>query len=385
MLKTKSKNFINPTENFNTITVPASSIERHQEKFVMIKRHRRSRHRHQPSSPVRGVFLTVSVLLILGGVSFVVYSKTSDYIITHRSSPIADIESGVQGYCLDDYRNKMTPNAAVVSWSCNGTVSQQWTVSHSAIRHINNTCLTIQNNGTHSGDSIVIHPCNGEAGQVWVSAIDGYENPTSALCLSLPSAQTGVQLVAASCQDLTEPDEAWMPSVWSIGSANSAASRSCSGTEGQLVACYAAKQWVTWQSGSPSHVTLLNNYSEGNGYEEWCADFVSYVYREAGYPFTQGERSGWDEYLASNIENMGVFTYHSAASGYIPQAGDVAFFDYPGGHVEIVAVGGSKPIFIYGDSGTNDPTTNNGEMAENTITNDGNEGQVIYYLSPSSE
>ena len=125
----------------------------------------------------------------------------------------------------------------------------------------------------------------------------------------------------------------------------------------------------------------INDCGNANKDEEWCADFVSYVYKQAGYPFLYGERDGWDEYYAPNIQNQG-FIYHSAAS-YIPHAGDVAFFDYNGGHVEIVAVGGSKPIFIYGDSGTIDKTTGNGDMAENTITNDGYAGQVIYYLSPT--
>ena len=170
-----------------------------------------------------------------------------------------------------------------------------------------------------------------------------------------------------------------MPATWSKHSTGGA-SLACSGTEGQVVACEAAKQWITWQTGTPSHNALLNDYSDSNGYEEWCADFISYIYQEAGHPFTNGERNGWDEYLAGNIQYQG-FTYHDAAN-YLPQTGDVAYFDYSGGHVEIVAVGGPKPIFIYGDSGTTDPSTGNGQMAENTITDDGTEGQVIYYLSP---
>jgi cell wall-associated NlpC family hydrolase len=126
---------------------------------------------------------------------------------------------------------------------------------------------------------------------------------------------------------------------------------------------------------------LLNDYTEGNINEEWCADFVSYIYREAGYPFTDGERNNWDQYTAGDVQYMG-FTLHPAGS-YMPEPGDVAYFDYPGGHVEIVVSGGKHPTFIYGDAGTIDPATHNGDMTENSFTNDGAAGQVVYYLSPN--
>jgi hypothetical protein len=148
-----------------------------------------------------------------------------------------------------------------------------------------------------------------------------------------------------------------------------------------LVGCYAIKDWIDWTSHPNDHVALLNNYTGGASYEEWCADFVSYVYKQAGYPFNNGNYSGWDENIASAISNQG-FTIQN--SSYIPKAGDVAYFDYPGGHVEIVIAGGPKPTFIYGNSATIDPTTGNGQMAANTIVNQGSFGQLLYYMSPNS-
>ncbi|HUC88140.1 MAG TPA: ricin-type beta-trefoil lectin domain protein [Candidatus Binatia bacterium] len=307
---------------------------------------------------------------------FTVFQK----VVVHKPSAIAEIKSGVAGNCLDDYHDNLGSNNAVEAWACNGTPAQAWTVSDNLIKHADNYCLSIQNNGSSPNDKIVLNRCSGSASQVWQSAVDGFENPASALCLSLPDGQTGEQLVVASCNNLTKSAEAWQPSTWSQTN-TTAASTTCSGSEGELVACNAAKQWVIWQSGSSKHATLLSNYSDGNGYEEWCADFVSYVYQAAGFPFTNGERDGWDEYLAPNVQNQS-FTYHSV-EGYTPQAGDVAYFDYTGGHVEIVAVGGSKPIFIYGDSGVTDPTTGNGQMTENTLTSKAGEGQLQYYLSPN--
>jgi hypothetical protein len=319
----------------------------------------------------RLLFYTISIVSI-----FLVF-KIATF---HISSAIPEIKSGIDGYCLDAHRDSSAPNAAVDSWSCNGTDAQNWIVTNNTLVHDKKSCLSVLGNGTTAGDKIVSNPCRGKSGQIWVAVVDGYENPASATCLEIPKNQADQQLVLGHCTNLTEPNEAWMPAVYNKQSI-AGAYLGCRGTEGEKVACVAAQQWLLWQSGSVSHNNLLNTYSDGNGYEEWCADFVSYVYKQAGYPFMYGERDDWDEYYAPNIPNQG-FVYHSAAD-YTPQAGDVAYFDYNGGHVEIVAVGGSKPIFIYGDSGTIDKTTGNGNMAENTITNDGNMGQVIYYLSPS--
>lgn len=321
--------------------------------------------------------LILLVVILIGG-----FIETNRYKSSHKATAINQIQSGFQGFCIDLYRDKQLPNSTIDEWGCNGTTAQEWVIENNNIVHGSNTCLSIANNGTDQGDQIVANKCNGSQGQIWVSAIDGLENPNSALCLSAANGSEGTNLELASCNNLTQPQEAWMQSIWNKNSANTSASTSCSGTVGQLVACYAAKQLVIWQSNTISHSSLLNTYSDGNGYEEWCADFVSYIYKESGYPFVDGERNGWDEYDADNVQYEPDFTYH-AAGNYIPQEGDIAYFNYSGGHVEIVAVGGSKPIFIYGDSGTIDPTTKNGQMTENTITNDGSAGQVIYYLSPN--
>jgi hypothetical protein len=223
-----------------------------------------------------------------------------------------------------------------------------------------------------------LNTCNGSPGETWNIDLSGYENPNSGLCLDAPSNKTNYQLAIDSCNNLSRIGESWTAASWS----NNNSSASCvSGTKGEQVACFAEKQWVAWQTGLSNHKILLTDYTDGNSYEEWCADFVSYVYKEAGYPFTAGERNGWDEYNANNIQYMG-FTMHSAAS-YSPKPGDVAFFDYAGGHVEVVATGGKTPTFIYGDSNTADPATGNGEMNEDSLTSDGSAGQVIYYLSPN--
>ena len=316
------------------------------------------------------------LIILIASVVGLVWFFTFMNLLAHAAVP--EIKSSLSGLCLDDYKGLTADNAKVDAWGCNGTDAQAWTVTATAIKHNDSYCLDVQNNGTTFGDPVVLSACNSAAGQVWLRDQGGYKNPNSGLCLDVPNAQSGVTLSIAACSHLSQASQQWTP----LTANDSHYNNSCnSGSKGQRIACYAVKEWTNWQAGSTNHTTLLNQYSAGNGYEEWCADFISYAYLEAGYPFSQGERNGWDEYDANKIQDMG-FSYHDAAN-YMPKPGDVAYFDYSGGHVEIVVSGGATPTFVYGDSGTIDPTTGNGEMEANTIISDGSMGQVLYYLSPN--
>jgi hypothetical protein len=323
---------------------------------------------------VRQVILIGIAIIVLFGIVNV-YKLASN----QSTSTIPEVRSGILGYCLDDHHNGKAVNAIVDIWVCNGTAAQNWIVSSNAIKHGSSQCLDVQNNGTLQNDKVVLNTCNGSPGEGWNIDLGGYENPNSGLCLDALGNKTDTQLVISSCNDLTQAGEAWTAATWS--DKNDSAASCVSGSKGEQVACYAEKQWAAWQTGSPSHQTLLDDYTDGNSYEEWCADFVSYVYKEAGYPFAGGERNSWDEYDANNIQNMGFTMY--PASDYTPKPGDIAFFNYSGGHVEIVVTGGKNPTFIYGDSNTTDPSTGNGEMNEDSLTSDGSAGQVVYYLSPN--
>jgi hypothetical protein len=297
----------------------------------------------------------------------------------HSDAAISELRSGVDGYCMDAYQNGTTPDTIVDSWKCNSSAAQDWAIAQGAITHDTKYCLSVANNTKGKDSKIVVNLCDQAPGQVWFSEKGGYLNPNSGLCLSA-SSKPDTQLFLDSCTGLGSKTEAWSSASSKPGT--TAPNVSCkSGSEGERVACIAEQQWALWQLAPSSRPQMLNNYSNGNGYEEWCADFVSYVYMTAGHPFSGGEREGWDEYNANNIQYQG-FTKHWAGS-YIPKTGDIGFFDYPGGHVEIVASGGKTPTFIYGDSATTDPVTGNGDMATNTLTSDGSLGQIQYYLSPN--
>jgi len=320
------------------------------------------------------------VFLIVFGIGLIAIVFLSlQYHFNHRYNNSPNIKLGSSGLCLDDYQNKLSNSALVEAWKCNDSKAQIWSVQGINIVHNNNYCLGVLNNLQSRGTKVVLSPCNGSEGQIWLRDQGGYQNPNSTLCLSASPANPNQSVYISSCSDLSNSYETWLP----VASANSTKfiAPNCSGSEGQLVACYAEKEWTAWQSGNISHETLLNTYTDGTPNEEWCADFVSYIYKEAGFPFTQGSANGWDENNANYVQYMG-FTLHMAGSGYVPKPGDVGFFSYSDGHVEIVISGGQHPTFIYGDSATIDPTTGNGQMKANTIIGDSG-GQLVYYLSPS--
>lgn len=328
--------------------------------------------RYQPTPPKKGhggKFVLGFALLIV-----------AIFIGTHVKSGNADtaasvIHAGIAGYCLDVHKNGVQAGTVVDSYKCNGTSAQAWTVTYDKIQHDNSLCLSVKDNRTAMGSPVILNPCSQEPGQIWLRDQNGFFNPNSGMCLSLPTGKKAGPVIIADCALPSQATEKWTPPS---GQTNSLCQQ---GSRGDKIACNAAKEWNTWQSEPNNHTALLSTYTDGAPYEEWCADFISYVYREAGSPFTKGEANGWDENNANNVKNMG-FTMHDPAS-YTPKPGDVAYFSYSGGHVEIVASGGPHPTFVYGNSGTVDPTTGNGQMEANTKLSDGLYGNLVYYLSPN--
>lgn len=332
--------------------------------------------RYQPAPPPpskkrhRGK-LIVGLILVIAVAAFATHLKPG-----RASAATSDIRSGLAGYCLDVHNSGTTEGTTVDGHGCNGTQAQSWTTTYDRIQHGTNMCLSVLGNETSSGSAVVINQCNDDPGQVWLRDQNGFENPNSGLCLALPTSNGAGPVSIAACTLQNTVTEKWTPSPQATQSS------SCTGLpKGETIACNAAKEWDAWQSEPTNHLALLNTYTDGASYEEWCADFVSYVYKEAGYPFTQGEANGWDESNANNVQNMGFTT--QSPSNYTPKPGDVAYFDYSGGHVEIVVSGGKHPTFVYGNSGTIDPTTGNGQMEANTKLSDGTLGNLQYYLSPN--
>ena len=103
--------------------------------------------------------------------------------------------------------------------------------------------------------------------------------------------------------------------------------------------------------------STVRMYTEGNR-EEWCADFVSYVYLKAEQPFTNSTTGSW---RIPSVRSLGYYfqaqgRFHSART-YTPKPGDVAI--YGSGHTNIVVavengmmttIGGNEYNTVYKDT-----------------------------------
>lgn len=93
-------------------------------------------------------------------------------------------------------------------------------------------------------------------------------------------------------------------------------------------------------------------YSEGND-EPWCADFVSWVMRESGKPFSNPNSGHW------RIPGVMTLTDYLRAQGrweppdYRPEPGDMVLYDKPspkGQHVNIVLINDNGTLTTVGGS-----------------------------------
>ena len=126
----------------------------------------------------------------------------------------------------------------------------------------------------------------------------------------------------------------------------------------QTVVCLAEQELSLWKSqpGYPHTsyaATGFLKYSDG-WYEEWCADFASWIYNQAGYPFSGGQAGGWMLAGVSEIQALGQqnqkFHWHPASSNYVPKPGDLAI--HGGDHVNIfISSAGGVSTYIGGDQG----------------------------------
>lgn len=180
----------------------------------------------------------------------------------------------------------------------------------------------------------------------------------------------------------------------------------------QELVCLAEAQLQLWQS-QPGYNTnnfpYANagylNYSQGE-YEEWCADFISWIYNQADYPFVADPNwqvAGVKEIISIAQQSGGNFSYHLAGSGYIPQPGDLAIHSFPKrpeGHINMfISSSGGVSTYIGGDQqgGTSQdyppdppqstPGSPPSESIVSTETMDGYWGNsndtIIGYVSPN--
>lgn len=108
-----------------------------------------------------------------------------------------------------------------------------------------------------------------------------------------------------------------------------------------------------------------------NNKEPWCADFASWVLKQAGVPFTGGASGGWRIAGSSAVKDYFVKNnaYHQARSGYVPKPGDIAIHTHSGGdiyHVNIVIAVDGQRITMIGGNESN-------KVGKSTISYDDND------------
>ena len=123
----------------------------------------------------------------------------------------------------------------------------------------------------------------------------------------------------------------------------------------QSVVCIAQQELAIWTPPPAIPRLLFTKYTQGvvgtvAAPEEWCADFSSWVYNQAGYPL---QSPNWRVPGVASIQTIGEqnqnFHFHGVA-GYTPQPGDLAI--HSGQHVNIVVgVNGNTVTLIGGDQG----------------------------------
>ncbi len=120
----------------------------------------------------------------------------------------------------------------------------------------------------------------------------------------------------------------------------------------QAVVCTAQAELQSWQSGQSSCYKYTTGAPQAGACEEWCADFVSWVYKRANYPFTGGQSGGWRLAGVYEIRSLGQqngnFHWHPEKT-YTPKPGDIAIYSNDH-HTNIVtAISGGSITIIGGN------------------------------------
>jgi hypothetical protein len=159
----------------------------------------------------------------------------------------------------------------------------------------------------------------------------------------------------------------------------------------QKVVCLAKAELALWQSGKMKPGTDFYKYTNNGGKDEqWCGDFISWLYNEAGYPVKDvGDK--WERVafgFQTDTNTLKKFEFHPVGAGYVPQPGDVAVHSYS--HVNLVVsvnTSGKKPtVTVIGGNQGGDVTGTgtDSSVKEQTYTEFGGDS-TIGYASPRSE
>jgi hypothetical protein len=309
------------------------------------------------------VIMVICFVLIFGviGVFFLIkdYADTSGY--TFR------LDYGAKGsLCLDDLGNSKSAGNEIDVYTCKpNDTAQIWTKVGSgnfALKSSisgSNICIQAGAGIGVSGHRVPVTTATcrtSNSSQLWhwsLSAPSELVSSASGGCMNdAANGGSTSPIIIYKCTPATS-NARWYESVAKIssgttngGSSSAVASCAKTGNEGQTIANCALYQLDYWNNNPSRHAALIDTYCGGesdceNG--EWCAGFVSYVYKESGYSFGSVLKAFNLGYQAS----LKGFTFKST-----PSVGAIAISTGGGnlGHAQIV-YSTSGPTFISGNYG----------------------------------
>lgn len=154
----------------------------------------------------------------------------------------------------------------------------------------------------------------------------------------------------------------------------------------QNIVCIAQQELAAWTPSPAIPRMGYLKYSQ-NIPEEWCADFASWVYYQAGYPLQSAPK--WRLPAVFQIKQIGdenkTFQYHDS-SNYTPRPGDLAiqFKDNQYSHVSIVTDVEDKTVTLIGGDEGSGPY--GGNESASVVAKDRLQGfssnNIIGYVSP---
>ncbi len=151
----------------------------------------------------------------------------------------------------------------------------------------------------------------------------------------------------------------------------------------QDIVCVAEQELQKWSSGQLKPGSGYLTYTQQH-HEDWCADFASWVYNQAGDAFgpVDSPSNNWRVSYVPNLlappQDTSKFTTHGV-NGYTPQPGDLAI--HGDRHVNIVVgVKGNQMTLIGGNQGSNDFEQSSVTLYQTDFT-DG--GDITNFVSPN--
>ena len=153
--------------------------------------------------------------------------------------------------------------------------------------------------------------------------------------------------------------------IFDLYSANQPSSDQCAGSNSPVrtqVVDLAEKEYAAWQSGTKKPGESFLEYTYGvNG--EWCAWFVSWIYKDAGYPVNNDPKPFY-AYVGDLVDlakKGEKFEWHPKDDTYVPQPGDIAIYgDETNFYHTNIVISADSPVSITtigGNEGADGPGT----------------------------